>query len=407
VVALHQARWLLPIDTPPIEWGGIVVDDHRIVAVGVASELKRHYPDASATDHGDRVLLPGLINAHTHLELSWMGAEPLPRGDYALWLERLLETRTRIDLSSAKNAAADALAFAIDHGTAAFGDICNDTWVAEVVSARPEVDGVLFHELLGMNPENAATTLEHGHRQVRTIGQRPDWPNDRWTVRPTPHASHSVSQPLLQALAEQGRRDAAPLSIHLAESPAEVELLTTGRGSLRPLFDRYGFTTENYVPPAQGPVEYAERCGLLYSGTLLVHGVQLSRHCFPLLRSRGVTVVTCPRSNRWLGVGTAPVTEFVAAGIPVALGTDSLASVEDLDPFVELAALCEAAPGLSTIDAVRIATLNGARALGLADRLGSLAPGKRDRVLAIDLDGSNQDPHDAVCNNPSARKWIG
>jgi cytosine/adenosine deaminase-related metal-dependent hydrolase len=147
-------------------------------------------------------------------------------------------------------------------------------------------------------------------------------------------------------------------------------------------------------------VGYLHRLGIFSSRTLAVHCVHLDQQDHSLLQAGQVTVVTCPRSNARLGVGTAPIQKLLSAGIPVALGTDSLASNPDLDLFAEMAALVDAHEGLYPAPVLRMATLNGARALGLDDRLGSIEVGKLAALLVIPLDDPGTKPFDAVCSNP-------
>jgi len=166
------------------------------------------------------------------------------------------------------------------------------------------------------------------------------------------------------------------------------------------LFRERSFLPEGWEAPGFGPVEYLDRLGLLSSRTLAVHCVQLVREDHSRLQSRRVTVVTCPRSNERLGGGKAPVLELLREGIPVALGTDSLASAPDLDLFGELAALCDLHPGLAPAAALRMATFNGARGLGLDERLGSIEPGKLAGLVVLPMGAPDDDPFELVCSLP-------
>jgi cytosine/adenosine deaminase-related metal-dependent hydrolase len=157
-----------------------------------------------------------------------------------------------------------------------------------------------------------------------------------------------------------------------------------------------------WTPPGQTPVELLDRLGLLSDRTLAIHCVQLSQRDHARLQARRVTVVTCPRSNRYTGAGVAPVPRLLADGVPVALGTDSLASAPDLDLFAEIAALRREHPRISPATALRMATLAGAAALGLADRLGTIAPGKLARLAVVALPATEADPLEVVCSEPAS-----
>ena len=170
--------------------------------------------------------------------------------------------------------------------------------------------------------------------------------------------------------------------------------------TLPALFRERDVWDDAWLPPEATPVAYLARLGLLSERSLAVHCVQLDRQDHSWLQSRGVTVVACPRSNKRLGVGTAPIPELLREGIAVALGTDSLASAPDLDLFAEMAALRKDHPALAPAAVVRMATFNGARALGLADRLGSIEPGKLARLVVVPLTAPDDDPLLRACSRP-------
>jgi cytosine/adenosine deaminase-related metal-dependent hydrolase len=179
-----------------------------------------------------------------------------------------------------------------------------------------------------------------------------------------------------------------------------VSLLSDGSGPLADLFRGRDFTDEDWTPPRRTPIDHLRRLGALSERTLAVHCVELERADHSTLQTTGATVVTCPRSNAALGVGPAAVPELLREGIPVALGTDSLASVPDLDLFAEIRALRSDHPDLSAAAVLRMATLNGANALGLADRLGSIESGKLAELIVVPLPAGTEDPVEAVCAGP-------
>jgi cytosine/adenosine deaminase-related metal-dependent hydrolase len=202
--------------------------------------------------------------------------------------------------------------------------------------------------------------------------------------------------PLLKALGGRAVASGEVLSIHVAESEEESQLLRDGTGPFKDFLIERGAWDPGWKPPGQTPVAYLERLGVLTPRTLAVHCVHLDHQDMSRLQARGVTVVTCPRSNQRLGVGTAPVPKLLSAGIPVALGTDSMASAPDVDVFTEVAFLRQDHPGLSPAAALRIATLNGARALGMAQDLGSIEEGKLAALAVVGLGDPNDDPLEAV-----------
>ena len=195
-----------------------------------------------------------------------------------------------------------------------------------------------------------------------------------------------MSPQLFQGLrAAQARTPFLPSSVHLAESPEEVELLDSGEGPWRQLLERLGAWDPGWTPPECSPVQYLEQMRVLDSKLLAVHLVESSDDDLDVLRARGTTVVTCPRSNRYVGVGDPPATRFYRSGVAVAVGTDSLASNDDLNLFAELAALRRLAPSVPAAMLLDSATLVGARALGLETSAGTIEPGKLARLIAVAL----------------------
>ena len=400
---VYMARYVLPVATHAIQDGAVAVRDGRITAVGPGNELLESAgEDAMVRDLGDAVVIPGLANAHTHLELSWLSDAAAATRDYESWLRELLHRRADEDRGVARAAAERAVRDLVSRGTVAVGDVANSTWIASVIAQSP-LHGVLFHEIYGFRAADAEELLRDAAARLEALASDPDLGavTDRLRVVLTPHAPYTTSAPLLRALAGRAQAAAEPLSVHVAESEAESALLQDASGPFPGLFRERGVWDEGWKPPGRTPVEYLDRLGLLTPRTLAVHCVRLGRPDVSLLQARGVTVVTCPRSNRQLGVGTAPVPQILGAGIPVALGTDSLASAPDLDLFAEMAALREDHPSLAPATILRMATVNGARALGVDGRLGTIEAGKLAELVVIPLESADDDPFEVLCSCPA------
>jgi cytosine/adenosine deaminase-related metal-dependent hydrolase len=348
------------------------------------------------------VILPGLVNAHTHLELSWMKDDPPTGGDYTTWLGDLLRKREAADMKAARAAAETALRQMAERGTVALADVANETWIAPLI-ARSGLHAIVFHELYGLRAADAETTIEKAASHLESWGADSDVAEagKRLQIALSPHAPHTTSTPLLRALAGRAAACNEPLSIHVAESEAEVALLRDGSGPLGDLYRELGFLDDQWQPPGASPVGYLHRMGILSPRTLAVHCVRLDQQDHSLLQAGRVTVVTCPRSNERLGVGTAPIPKLLKQGVPVALGTDSLASNPDLDMFSEMAALVDTHEGLYPAPVLRMATLNGAHALGMDDRLGSIEVGKLAALVVVPLDDPATKPFEAVCSMPA------
>ncbi len=399
---VYLARHVLPVTSPPLVDGAVAVDDGRVVAVGRRKDvLKTAGAAAEARDLGDAVILPGLVNAHTHVELSWMAGGPASWSSYVEWLRDLVARRPSADEAAAGRAAVEALGAAAGRGTVAVGDVGNGTAAAGVL-ARSGLRGIVFHEVFGFRAGHAEAILDGAAARLDAIEAGADVRSagGRLRVVLTPHAAHSTSAALLKALAGRAAASAEPLSIHVAESAEEMQLLRDGTGPMADFLRERGAWEEGWKAPGLSAVEYLDRLGVLSPRTLAVHCVHLDHQDVSKLQARGVTVVTCPRSNRTLGVGRAPVPKLLSAGILVALGTDSLASAPDLDMLAEVAALREEHPGLAPAAALRMATSNGAKALGLERDLGAIERGREARLLAIPLEDPSDDPLEVVTWDP-------
>jgi cytosine/adenosine deaminase-related metal-dependent hydrolase len=418
-VILHRARWVLPIASPPLHNGWVLTHDGLILDAGNSPRPLTRVAGAAAgtphspgspgeggpletIDHGDVVILPGLINVHTHLELSWM-AGLVPASDtMGGWIRALMALRRNAPPpeQAQRAAAVTALAAARAAGTAAFGDIGNTLITADVLS-EAGVPGVLFHELLGFAPGDAQGRAEEGARRV-TQAVRPPL-----KAGLAPHAPYSVSPALFRAIGDVVARTGLPSSVHLGESREELEFLMTGGGDIAETLKHLGAWNDAWSPPRCGPAEYLDRLGVLRPGLLVVHAAQLLPDALHLVAERGCVIVSCPRSNRWVGAGDPPLDAFYASGAPVTFGTDSLASAPNLEMFAELAA----ARAVSSVPAARLlesATRIGAEALGLDADLGTLEPGKRADLLAVRLPAGVVDVEEYMVGGiePDAIEWL-
>lgn len=400
VVIRFRARSLLPVEAPPVRDGAaILVRDGRVIAAGRDRDVP---PDGARTvDLGDAVVLPGLVNAHVHLELSWMAEAPPEGDDWATWVADLVRRRTGEDPRRAADRARSATRAIEERGTVAVGDVANrDTAIEALIDSG--LRGVVFREVFGLRDADVDDALARLDADLDRIGSRLARTGRRLRVSPSPHAPHTTAPRLIRGLLERANRRGTPVSIHVAESAEEVRWLRDGGGPLAPFYAGRGLDDIGWDPPGVSPIEALDRLGAIGPDTLLVHAVHVGDDDIGRVKRRGATVVTCPRSNRGLGVGRAPVERLLSAGIPVALGTDSLASAPDLDLFRELAALRSEHPGLAPGEALEVATVHGARALGLGDDLGSVTPGRRAALVAVHPASPGDDPEETVTSAPAS-----
>jgi cytosine/adenosine deaminase-related metal-dependent hydrolase len=394
---VYAAKHLLPVASPPIQNGAVLVHDGRIVAVGRRRDVVKAHPGVEVRELGDTVVVPGLVNAHAHVELSFMSGDAPAGGTFMSWIRDLVAKRAHVEVAQAAEAATKAIGTMVLRGTVAVGDVANGTWAAALL-ARSSLHGLAFHEVFGFRAAETEAILNAAASRLEQIDADPEVraAAGRFTTVLTPHAAHTTSSPLLKALGGRAVASGEVLSIHVAETEEEAQLLRDGTGAFKDFLIERDAWEPGWKAPGLTPVEYLDRLGVLTPRTLAVHCVHLDHQDVSRLQARGVTVVTCPRSNQRLGVGKAPVPKLMASGIPVALGTDSLASSPDVDVFTEIAHLRQEHPGLSPAAALRIATLNGARALGLSHELGSIEVGKLALLAVVGLNDPNDEPLEAV-----------
>jgi cytosine/adenosine deaminase-related metal-dependent hydrolase len=406
-VRLFRAAWIVPVARPPIRDGAIAVRDGRIVAIGIEGDVRAALGSAgllaaaTSTDLGDVVVMPAVVNAHCHLELSWMRGRVPPGTSMPRWALRLMSDRRAAggDDPAAMREAVEALRAS---GTGAVADISNTLASVGALAASP-LQALVFHEVIGFaKPDPAA--------EVRAARERADVAATASNVRImlAAHAPYSVSPAMFQALGEDlAAHPDARLSVHLAESSEEVEFLATGGGTWRHVLETVGAWNRDWTPPGTDPVTYLDGLGLVGPRLLAVHGVHCTPQGLDRLARSGATLVTCPRSNLWTGAGVPPVDAFYRSGVRVAVGTDSLASGEDLNLFGELKALHALAPEVPPSRLLRTATLDGADALGFGAEIGSLEVGKRALAVVVDV-GKVQDPEASLVGGiePWQVRWL-
>jgi cytosine/adenosine deaminase-related metal-dependent hydrolase len=376
-VPTYRAAWILPIVAPPIRGGWVAVENGLITGVGADAPR-------GSVDLGAAAVLPALVNTHTHLELSYLRGRVGRAHSFLDWIRTVVsarreypDPRDRTILDAARSAIGEARA----SGTGLIGDVSN-TLVTVSLLQEAGMPARLFYELLAFNAPDplervatACATADAAQRAAPAV-----------LISLAPHAPYSVSPAMFAAIRDHLDAHGADLSsVHLAESPEEVEFLQTGSGGWRDLLQELGVWNDSWEAPRRSPVTYLAEMGFLDSRVLVVHAVQCSTDDLARLGALGTTVVSCPRSNRYVGVGDPPLAAFYAAGLPVAFGTDSLASVDDLQMFGELAAARRVAPRVAAHELLESATLTGATALGFAHEFGSVELGKRAALIAVRL----------------------
>jgi len=392
---IYRARWVLPIDRAPIRDGWVETDldpdvvraaaPGRILAVGGGR------PPGAPEDLGDVALLPGLVNAHTHLELSWMAGLVPPAESMDAWIRELMRVRQagpaggESDVTEAMARAAVAMHAT---GTVLVGDISN-TLVSPRVLTHAGLGGVVFHELIGFNAVDPAGAVRAAWDRVARAQQDLTEAENPLSFSVVAHAPYSVSPALFREIAD--RRRATPLAVHLAESAEEIEFLRTGQGPIRQMLEALGVWTDTWPVPRTDPVQYLASVGYLQPGVLVVHGVHLTDDNLERLRDARGAIVTCPRSNLWVGGGPPRLSHFYGSRVPIAIGTDSLASTSTLNLFDELAEMRRMAPEVAAGALLDSATRRGAEALGFGHDYGTLTVGKRAALVGVATPAGTRD----------------
>ena len=397
----YRAAWVLPITEPPIRDGWVAVEGGRVVAVG-----RRSPGVVEEYDLGSVAVLPGLVNAHTHLELSYLRDEIPPTPDFVTWVRSVVAARRQQPDPTAAEillGVEQGIEEAVDTGTAVLGDISN-TLVTFGPLVQSRLAAVVFYELIRFNAPDPGAYVDQACRRIETLAH-----TERVRASLAAHAPYSVAPLVLRSIRRAVERDPfAPCSIHLSESAEEVEFIKTARGPWREFLEEIGAWDSAWIAPGVSPVQYLDDCGFLDARVLAVHGVQMSAADLERLAARGATLVTCPRSNGHTGAGAPPLAEFYASGVRVAVGTDSLASAPDLNVFAELATMRALAPSVPAAALLESATELGARALGFDADYGTIEPGKRARLLVVDIPHGTGDVEEYLVSGiqPDQIRWL-
>jgi cytosine/adenosine deaminase-related metal-dependent hydrolase len=400
-VTSYTADWILPIADAPMARGTVTVDAGRVVGVG------RERP-SDARDLGRVAVMPSLVNAHTHLELSYLHGRVPPGRSFTEWVRPLMALRRQYpDPAAAEivDAARAAAAAARASGTGLVGDISN-TLITVPLLRELGLPGQVFYELLGFNIEDAAGRVVEARTRANGMS------GGDVRVSLAPHAPYSVAPSLFTAIRADVDASAHPVtSVHLGESAEEVEFVRNTTGPLRELLEQLGVWTEAWrahLPAGRSPVGYLSDLEFLDRCVLVVHGVQFDGEDLSQLAALGVTIASCPRSNRHVGAGDPPLEAFYAMDVDVAFGTDSLASVEDLNLFAELKTARRLAPRVPARRLLESATLTGARALGFGDAFGSIEAGKRASLIAVALPEGVSDVEEYLVGGVDPRdiRWV-
>jgi len=383
---IYAASYLLPISGSPVEGGAVAVEKGRIKAVGKLSELLKKFT-APVHEFPGTVLMPGLVNAHSHLELTHYPNWLIQSGDqsgfssYVDWILQVIKVKRTVGIAELSSSLLHGLNMSLQSGTTMVGDILSTRQLIPLYN-KSIISGRVYLEFIGQDKSRFLPVIDGLDAEIESIP-------DNFLPGISPHSPYSVSKLLLESLVAVARSKNVPIAMHLSESAEEVEFLNCSTGKIsEELYPFVGWSDYIPDPMRNTSTEWLDCSGALSPDFLAIHGVHLSSSDIDKLRERGASVVLVPRSNYNLDVGKAPVMEMLKAGIPLSLGTDSLASSDSLSLWDEMRFLLDTFPqSFSPVDALNMATIGSAKAIHLDHEAGTLEPGKRADFIVMETGG--------------------
>lgn len=407
------AQYVFPVTSDPITNGAVLVRDGKIRDVGQADMLKLRYPDEETVDYGLAAVMPGLVDLHTRLEKTVLRgvAHDVP---YATWILSILELGSRLEVSDWYDSAILGGLDALSSGITTVADITS-TGAACTAAQKLGLRGVIYREVAAMDKSRVPYAIRSAENDI--LHWREEVDQDRITIGIAPGAVYAIHPSVFTQVSECARKMNLPVAMRLAGSREEYNFVKRGSSmfAVHTMDDsKRGYVEiPPWMPTGVTPVRYALNWGAFESSNVLViHAVHVDDDDIKKLREYNVSICTCARSNAQLGMGIAPLGAFLRAGLNVGFGTDSPAATESIDmiPEMRMSMLIQRAFDtrrfLDSSTVLELATIGGARALGIDDKVGSLEIGKCADLIAVDLSSSYQtpdaDPVSAVVNTCSS-----
>lgn len=391
-----RARYVFPVSSEPIPDGMVTIHGEQIVSVGRSSDC------SEVEDLGNAAILPGLVNAHTHLEFSALES-PLgePGIGIADWIQQVIQWR-RGQTEESSRAVEIGLHASVRNGTTTLGDIAQPDWPAEVFE-QASLRATLFQELIAPTADRVPEAIRRAHAHVQRSG------DSRWLAGLSPHAPYTVRCELLDETVSLSAAHGISLAFHLAESREELELLQCGTGRLADFLRELETWDAGVTAVGSRPMDYLRRLAGA-DRVLVIHGNYLEDDEIAFLANhrKHMAVVYCPRTHEHFRHSDYPLSKMLAAGVSLCLGTDSRASSPDLSLLAEMRAVRRKHPDVDPRVVLELGTLAGARALGLDREAGSLEAGKLADLTVVALpDWDAADPHTLVLDTemPVLAAW--
>jgi len=357
----------------------VVISRGIITAVGQSKKISQRFRGHRILHLNDAVLMPGLVNTHAHLELPPLLSQIKSR-TFSGWILSLIRAKKLLDDKDYTSSARENINALIRNGTTTVGEICSHA-ISPALLKASGLRAVVFREIINMGPV--------GNGRESSPFKSPT-PYERHSGLLTggfsPHSPYTVSEAVLRSIKRVSLERNIRLAMHIAESKDEIKLMQRNQSGLEKLYEFAGWELD-WAPRGSSAFEYLRRIGFLPSGLLAVHAVQVTDEDIALIKKSKISVAHCPRSNEEIRVGTMPLKKFLDAGIHVGLGTDSLASVPNLNMWDEMryAYHIHRRDRITPADIFLLATIGGARALGMGTEIGTLEPGKKADLIAVPL----------------------
>ena len=388
---LIKAKWLVPVSLPPIKDGYLLLKNGKVSSLGRMSDLEKKDFE-KVLDFSSHIVMPGLINSHAHLGLSRLRGR-IQEKSFTQWIRLLMSEILNWNDDDYRSSSEQGIEELVRSGITTVGDISRNGLSFDGLKKRG-LRGIVFLEVLGLKQYIESERMKTAKEFLASAE-----PDQKIHFGLSPHAPYSVSRELFVESCQYAWKHGLPVSIHCAETEEEIEFIQRGTGRIREMLEEFGLMDENWEPPGISPAAYLAQTGVLKE-SICIHMNILEEKDIELLKKQGVKVVCCPGTNAWFSrEKVCPIDTLLEKDIHVSLGTDSLASNDCLNMFFEMKLVRKYFPSISLKDIVAMATIGGAKTLGMEEKIGSFDRGKEADIVSIRLEREIDNPYDFIVNS--------
>ena len=390
---LLTTKHLLPISSPAIKNGAIVLDDQTVIAIGDYSTIKADYPDLPVIDYSDYIILPGFVNCHTHLELTALAGKFQPSDSFTGWIKQMVRLKPSLTEKEMVKGIDEGIKMLWESGVIAVGDICSEHVTYDRLIKSP-LRGVQFFEFLALQYDDVENRMKH------LIDSLPNRKNKRIDVAISPHSTYTLCQKAFEMISIFIKESGYHSAIHVGESDEERHFFESRTGELFKFI--HGYVPVSEKIKGTTPLTYLDKNDFLTNEAMMIHLNILLKEEIDILQKKNLSVIHCPLSHDYFNHPEFQMKLLVDNQINVALGSDSLASNKTLNFFEELRAVKRKYPFLSPEKIIEMGTLSGAKALKLPEGIGEIKPGCFYDLIGISVFGRADDPCETVIGNQSS-----